>query len=301
MLIRDRVISAALFSLLAVGGAIAQTAAIPIDPTPDKAAPAAMQSFQLPSHGALLNAFVYIASGAGPHPVVLLLHGFPGNERNLDLAQVLRRAGYDVLYFNYRGSWGSPGNFSLGNSIEDTVAAIAYMRVPANAAKFRADPKKIVLVGHSMGGFMALNAGAQDAAVSGIITISAGDMATRRLGSVPAAGRDAAVKTVGQHFAAEGMAPLAGCTPEGIALEAYENASKWNFVSLAPKLASRPMLVITSDDGLATASDELVAALHKLGDVQVKTAHIADDHAYSASRISLAQQVVDGLAAMHLQ
>ncbi len=301
MLIRGRVIAAALFSLLAVGGAFAQTAAITTDPTPDKAAPAAMQSFQLPSHGALLNAFVYIASGAGPHPVVLLLHGFPGNERNLDLAQVLRRAGYDVLYFNYRGSWGSPGNFSLGNSIEDTVAAIAYMREPANAAKFRADPKKIVLVGHSMGGFMALNAGARDAAVSGIITISAGDMATRRLGSVPAAGRDAAVKTVGQHFAAEGMAPLAGCTPEGIALEAYENASKWNFVSLAPKLASRPMLVITSDDGLATASDELVAALHKLGDVQVKTAHIADDHAYSASRIALAQQVVGGLAAMHLQ
>jgi pimeloyl-ACP methyl ester carboxylesterase len=65
-----------------------------------------METFQIPSHGALLNAFVYVAAGAGPHPAVVLLHGFPGNERNLDLAQDMRRAGWDVLYFDYRGSWG---------------------------------------------------------------------------------------------------------------------------------------------------------------------------------------------------
>ena len=61
---------------------------------------ASMQTMQIPSHGALMNAFVYIAAGPGPHPVVILLHGFPGNERNLDLAQDMRRAGWDVLYFN---------------------------------------------------------------------------------------------------------------------------------------------------------------------------------------------------------
>jgi len=75
---------------------------------------AAMQTMQIPSHGVLLNALVYIAAGAGPHPAVILLHGFPGNERNLDLAQDMRRAGWDVLYFNYRGAWGTPGDFSLG-------------------------------------------------------------------------------------------------------------------------------------------------------------------------------------------
>jgi pimeloyl-ACP methyl ester carboxylesterase len=301
MLMRDRIFSAALFSLLVVGGAYAQTAAITNDSLPDKAAPAAMKSFQLPSHGAMLNAFVYIAAGEGPHPVVLLLHGFPGNERNLDLAQVLRRAGYDVLYFNYRGSWGSPGNFSFGNSIEDTLAAAAFVRDPANAAKFRADPKKIVVVGHSMGGFMALNAAAQDPAIAGVVAISAADMGTSKLKDVPAQYRDAAVKSVGAHFAAEGMAPLAGCTPEGLGLEALTNAAKWNFVALAPKLASRPILTITSDDGLAPGADELVAALKQAGDAQVKAIHIADDHSYSAHRIALEQDVLDGLDAMHLR
>jgi len=61
---------------------------------PDRAS---MQTMQIPSHGELMNALVYIAAGAGPHPVVILLDGFPGNERNLDLAQDMRRAGWDVL------------------------------------------------------------------------------------------------------------------------------------------------------------------------------------------------------------
>jgi pimeloyl-ACP methyl ester carboxylesterase len=98
---------------------VAQNPAITADPASDRAYPAAMQSFQLPSHGALLNAFVYVAAGAEMHPTVILIHGFPGNERNLDLAQTIRRAGWNVLYFDYRGSWSSSGNFSFTHSIED--------------------------------------------------------------------------------------------------------------------------------------------------------------------------------------
>ena len=70
-------------------------------PAPRRVDSASMQTMQIASHGALMNALVYVAAGAGPHPAVILLHGFPGNERNLDLAQDMRRAGWDVLYFNY--------------------------------------------------------------------------------------------------------------------------------------------------------------------------------------------------------
>ena len=60
---------------------VGQNTAISADPEPDKANSAAMQSFQFDSHGSLLNAFVYIAAGASPRSTVILLHGFPGNER----------------------------------------------------------------------------------------------------------------------------------------------------------------------------------------------------------------------------
>ena len=95
------------------------------DPPQDKAHPAGMTAFALPTHGATINAVLYTAAGAGPHPTVLLLHGLPGNEQNLDLAQAARRAGFVVLTLHYRGAWGSPGAFSFTHAIEDECYARA--------------------------------------------------------------------------------------------------------------------------------------------------------------------------------
>jgi pimeloyl-ACP methyl ester carboxylesterase len=283
-------------SFAAVVPAVAQDPAVTTDPIPDKFNPAAMQTFQLPSHGALLNAFVYIAAGAGPHPTVILLHGFPGNERNLDLAQSIRRAGWNVLYFDYRGSWGSPGEFSFTHGIEDTNSAIAYLRDPVHAAALHADAKTIVLAGHSMGGFMALEAGALDPAVKAIITISAADLGASRLQSIPTEKHDSAVNTLAASLAAEGMAPLSGATPESLANEVFSHAAQWNFVNLAPQLATRPLLIITSDDGWSVPNDALVEAVKRLGSQKVKAIHISTDHAYSDHRIALQQAVLDCLA-----
>ena len=283
-------------SLSVVAPANAQSRAITTDPEPDKANPAAMQSFQLPSHGALLNAFVYIAAGAGPHPTVILLHGFPGNERNLDLAQSIRRGGWNVLYFNYRGSWGTPGDFSFTHCIEDTQSAIAYLRDDSKAVKLRSDPSTIVLVGHSMGGFVALEAGALDPEVKAIVTISAADLGTGRAQAVPGDKRDLFVKGLAAGLAAEGMAPLAGITAEMLASEVFANAAQWNFVDRAPKFAARPLLVITSDDGLTPPNDAFVDAARKSGNRDVKAVHIPTDHSYSDHRIALQQTVLDGLA-----
>src|SRR6266700_5064583 len=177
--------------------------AIASDPAPDKGSPAAIETLQLPSHGSALNALVYIAAGAGPHPVVVLLHGFPGNEKNLDLAQAMRRAGWTVLYFNYRGSWGSPGDFYFTHTMEDTQAAIAFLRDPATAKKLRVDPDHIVLVGHSMGGFMATYGGAEDTKIQAVGIISAanlGGMGSR--GNTPA-NPEEAVKKIAASLASE--------------------------------------------------------------------------------------------------
>jgi uncharacterized protein len=267
--------------------------------TREAEAKASMQTMQIPSHGALLNALVYVAEGAGPHPVVILLHGFPGNERNLDLAQDIRRAGWDVLYFNYRGSWGTPGAFSFGNSIEDVTSAIAYLRKPENAAKLRLDPSKIVLVGHSMGGFMATQGAAADPAIKGIALISGADMAGMfQQMRAKESNEASAVKKVGAALAEEGLAPLGGCTPEGLASELSAHGANWVFPSTVKALKDRPVLVITSDDGLAPSDDAFVAALRKAGDTRVTTQHFATDHAYSDKRTELSKAVLNWLAAL---
>jgi pimeloyl-ACP methyl ester carboxylesterase len=249
----------------------------------------------MPSHGALLNAFVYVASGAGPHPTAILLHGFPGNERNLDVAQSMRRAGWDVLYFDYRGSWGSPGDFSFTHCIEDAQAAIAWVKDAANAKQIRGDGKTIVLVGHSMGGFVAYEVGARDPSVTAVVTISAADLGAAQLLAMPEAQRVAALKTLAGSLAAEGMAPLTGTTADALAQEVLTNASAWSFANLAPQFANRPLLVLTSDDGWEPVNDALVAAVEKLGNHAVTTVHYATDHSYSDRRIAIQEDVVKEL------
>jgi hypothetical protein len=87
------------------------------------------------------------------------------------------------------------------------------------------------------------------------------------------------------------MAPLAGCTPEGLARETLENSSRWAFSSKVEALRSRPVLIITSDDGLAPPNDAFAAALKKAGNSRVTTVHFATDHSYSDKRLELSAAV----------
>jgi len=259
---------------------------------------ASMETMQIPSHGSLMNALVYVAAGAGPHPAVILLHGFPGNERNLDLAQEIRRAGWDVLYFNYRGSWGTPGKFSFTHGIEDTAAALAYLRQPDVARKLRLDPTRIVLIGHSMGGFMAVQAAATDPAIKAVATISAADFGGNFLASLDKEPKAAAIEQLSKALANESMAPLSGCTPKGLALDVADHARAWSFRANVDALKNRTALVITADDGLAKQNQTFADELTRAGDSKVTSAHFPTDHAYSDQRTELSSAVLHWLASL---
>ncbi len=90
------------------------------DPLPSLKPAASMQEVVVMSGGARLNGLVYLPAGLGPHPVVVFLHGYPGNEKNLDLTQGCAAGGYHAVYFDSRGLWGSDGppprNFSTPSS-----------------------------------------------------------------------------------------------------------------------------------------------------------------------------------------
>jgi len=264
-------------------------AAITTDPARDKNFPATMEAPDIISHGTRLNALFYLASGAEPHPVVLLLHGFPGNEQNMDLAYAIRRAGWNVLVPHYRGSWGSAGSFSFSNAIEDTQAAIAFIREPDNAKKYRADATKIAIVGHSMGGFLGLYATAHDPAILGMAAISAWNLG-------PSAARpDSPARTKSFHDASP---RLAGTTPEGMLNEAKQNTAKWNYIDWANDLKPRPVFVIESSDGNVPDNHALAEALRKAGDTRVTEVHMETDHVYSDHRIALQAAVLHWLQSL---
>jgi pimeloyl-ACP methyl ester carboxylesterase len=261
-------------------------AAITTDPPRDKDFPAAMEAPDIISHNTRLNAVFYLASGEGPHPVVLLLHGFPGNEQNMDLAYAIRRAGWNVLVPHYRGSWGSAGNFSFSNAIEDTQSAIAFLRDPANAKKYRTDAAKIAIVGHSMGGFLGLYATAHDQAILGMAAISAWNLG-------PSAARpESPARAKSFHDAAP---RLAGTTPEGMLTEAKQNSAKWNYIDWANDLKSRPIFMIESADGNDPENHALFEALQKAGGTRATEVHMETDHGYADHRIALQTAVLNWL------
>jgi hypothetical protein len=95
------------------------------------------------------------------------------------------------------------------------------------------------------------------------------------------------------------MAPLTGTSPESLANEAFSHAAQWNFVHLAPKFATRPLLILTSNDGLSAPNDAFVAAVNRSGNHAVKAIHFPTDHTYSDHRIALQKAILDFLASLH--
>lgn len=253
--------------------------AIYTDPPADKAHPARMEVFHIPSGGVEINGVGYLAAGAGPHPTVVICHGLPGNEKNLDLAQALRRRGWNAITFNYRGSWGSPGTYRFGQNPEDARAVLAFLR--ANAARYGIDTKRMAMVGHSMGGWVTAMAGAEEPGLRGLVMISAGDFGI--VGRMPEPDRT--------RLVADNSETLAN-TPQALSAELAAHADAWDYVNRADALKAMPLLVLTSDDGLAEHGNVLVAALRKAGGTKVQTAHVATDHSWSDHRIDLEARVI---------
>jgi len=260
-------------------------AAIFTDPPVDASHPAKMTVLHIPSHGMLINGIAYQPAGAGLHPTLVICHGLPGNEKNLDLAQAVRRAGWNAITFNYRGSWGSPGVYRFTQNLEDADAVLAYLRDPANATRLGIDTQRIAVAGHSMGGWVVAHTAAHDHGLIGAILISAGDMG--RLGEEP---QDRLVTDM-----AENMEGLSGVTAQSMADEDRANAKAFRMENAAAGLTQIPLLVLTSDDGLAPDSDELVHAVEAKGGHKITTVHVATDHGWSDHRIALESAILTWL------
>lgn len=119
--------------------------------------PAGLDGVTFDSQGCKLLGGFYRAQGETPRPTVVLLHGIPGVEKNLDLASALRDAGCNVLYFHYSGCWGSEGTYSISGQVADVRAATEWVLQQGCV-----DRNRLALIGYSLGGYMALAAGAAD-------------------------------------------------------------------------------------------------------------------------------------------
>ena len=247
------------------------------------------------SGGNNLYGVLYTAAGMGPHPSMILLHGFPGTERNLDMAHAFRRAGWNTLVFHYRGSWGSEGCFSFQNVLDDVKAAIEFVKSEETARKYRIDRDNTVLVGHSMGGFAALLTAAEYSDIKACAAIAPFDFGAIGENSE---GDDKALRFL-QGMFKECIVPLKGTAVEELINEATVNGDKWSFINNAEKLAGHKLLLIAAKrDNLSIPELHyypLVNKMLKYNTENFEYKMIDSDHSFQDKRILLTEIIEDWL------
>lgn len=289
-----------LFSLVLLGAAVSAPAAAPPDaiaqdPPPDRTLPASSSALRIASHGEQMNALVFLPAGRGPHPVAILLHGFPGNEQNLDLAQALRRAGWAVVTFHYRGAWGSQGTFSFDAAVEDEAAVLDWARQRANVERLRLDPQRIVVVGHSMGGYVAARACADQPDLLGCVLIAPWDLSMDQalVAKQTPAQRERTAAT--EFDDVDGR--IAGLSARGVVDVLADQGARWSLAATAPGIARHPaLIVLAARDGDDCKAGTLIAALQARHPRSLRVETIESDHAFNDQRIALERLVLGWLA-----
>lgn len=185
---------------------------------------ASLEGCWLSASGCRLLGALHRAAGDGRLPAILLLHGIPGHEKNLDLAVSLRQRGMHVLHIHYRGCWGSEGDYSLTHLLPDARLALEWLAVQPGV-----DPKRIALVGISLGGWLALYLASQAEGVCGVAALS------------PLLDPVARPLTMGE--AVEYSASLHGTTPQRLCAEW---AALPPFRAFGPRLANTPLLLVSA-------------------------------------------------------
>ena len=241
-------------------------------------APAECLELTIPSHGSRMAAFMYTAAGPQAHPTLILLHGFPGNERNLDLAQAVRRTGWNVLYFDYRGSWGSEGEFAFANCVADVSSVVAFCKKQAKT--LRIDTTKLALFGHSMGGWVALKALPQLPGITKAIILSPWDI----YGT--ATGPDAARASTEQY--ASQLFMLHPAPNQSLLAPVVADAAAYQLTTIGPALRNK-QLVFLDENRRNEGWIKPIGAANKAG---FRYEVWATDHPFSNKRIDLTKTAI---------
>lgn len=268
------------------------------DPSPD-GTKARTEHVKLPlPSGEELHGVLHQPGGEGPHPVVLLLHGFPGWERNFDVAHALSRAGFATLIFHYRGCWGMPGRWSWANALADTEVVLELLREGSVGGDSVLDASRIAVVGHSLGGFLALSSAATRPWVSAVCSIAGFDF-----GAVAAAiRRDPPLRPHFVEAFASETATLSDTDGESLTAEMESAGDRWSLRNLGPSFRARAVMLLGTSTGL---DDVTPAEVHHhplvdsyLNDgVLLTHDSLPTDHALADHRVALTRKIVEFIRA----
>lgn len=112
------------------------------------------------------NFFALDSVSEKPLPGLIYLSGFPGDKESaLKIAKALSDGGYSVLEFDFRGIRESEGEVDFSSEVDDLKAALTYLETRKEVNK-----EWVGVVGHCMGGAVAIVAAAKDTRIKAVAT-----------------------------------------------------------------------------------------------------------------------------------
>ncbi len=127
-----------------------------------------IETVRFESKNAIVHGVLYVPDKT-PAPALIVCHGFDkrgfrGYEIFRQLAKTACKNGFVSLVFDFRGCGDSTGQFDYGwSEQQDLQAAIKYL-----ALRQEANSNSIYIVGHSLGGAVALYVAQQDKRIKGV-------------------------------------------------------------------------------------------------------------------------------------
>ncbi len=251
--------------------------------------------------GIKLKGKFYLAGDEGKFSTVILLPGFPGNERDvLGIGEKLSQAGINALTFNYAGTYQSQGLVSFENNQKDIQAAFDFINNPENISKFKIDESLTYLGGWCHGGGMALVYAAVHPEVTTVFSIAGNDFGEflREY-----ARNDEMKKMIDQMFlnltAPKGPARFeTGALPHEMVKDGVIKIdSIFDIKKNAASLAEKDILLIGGWNDVQTTIELIVLpiyrALQNENANRVKMLAFQDDHYFKNTREELAKTLID--------
>jgi len=225
---------------------------------------------------------IYRPEGRARRPAVAICHGYPGDTKNMDLAEELALNGIVTLVFYYQGAWGSGGKYSLTRLETGAKDAVAYLRSLPYV-----DPERVGLVSHSMGALPLVKRLSLDPTIkTGVLMSPVSDISLWTRGD--------AMETVIPHFIESAKGKLEGMTADQLRVDLRDVTETGNPIDLIGTVKAPMLIVVGTDDDVTPP--ELCKMLYDKAREPKKWVIIEGaDHGYSEHRVHLIRVVLDWL------
>jgi cephalosporin-C deacetylase-like acetyl esterase len=234
------------------------------------------------SKGNNLLGRTYRPAEDGKYPAVAICHGYPGDTKNMDLAERLALEDIAVLVFFYQGAWGSEGTYRFTNLVTSTEDAVKHLKSLSYV-----DEKRVGLVSHSMGAVPLSNVMSKDKSIKAGVLMSPASNISKWLA-------EEVVDNIFKRFVEMAKGKLAyGCKDE-YKTDMMNAAKELNPMDKVAEIKA-PILVTVGSADNVTVPDDCKALYEKATPPKSWSLIDGADHGFSEHRYPLQEKILEWL------